>query len=241
LSNIATNTIYITVEDTTNPVISSPADILYDEGDTGNTLTWTITDLSTGTYTVYRNLTDITTTLTWTSGTPIELNIDGLSFGVYNFYIIARDEANNLAADNVIVTVIEVDTTDPVIDSPTDIEYVESVSGNVISWHATDINADTYTISRDGSQVQSDTWDSATPIDYNVDGLTEGVYEFTIEVFDSFGNSKSDTVIVTVTEAVATDDPKDDDDDGNGVVIVVVVVVALGAAGAGAFVYMKKK
>ncbi|MBY9005441.1 MAG: endo-1,4-beta-xylanase, partial [Candidatus Lokiarchaeota archaeon] len=48
----------------------------------------------------------------------------------------------------------------PSIDQPLDISYIEGDTGNIISWTATDSDPSTYTISRDGSQVQSGSWTS---------------------------------------------------------------------------------
>ena len=178
------------------------------------------------------------TTGSWTSGVVINLDVNLLAVGIHNFTIVVSDVSGNFAVDTVIVTVTE-DTTDPVINSPDNITYAEGLSGIDITWIATDLYEDNFTISRNGTQVHSDNWDTGVAINFNVDGLAAGVYIFEIEVFDLSGNSATDSVTVTVTGSDTTGEPKDDD--GNGVIIVVVAVLALGAAGAGVFVYMKKK
>ncbi|MBY9005505.1 MAG: glycoside hydrolase family 5 protein, partial [Candidatus Lokiarchaeota archaeon] len=50
--------------------------------------------------------------------------------------------------------------TPPSINHPFDLSYIEGDTGNIISWTATDSDPSTYTISRDGSQVQSGSWTS---------------------------------------------------------------------------------
>ena len=86
--------------------ISSPADITYVNGATGNSISWTITASSTGTkdYIIYRNGT-IVTTGSWTSGSPVSITIDGLAVGVYNYTINAMDSSAGQVQDTVIVTV----------------------------------------------------------------------------------------------------------------------------------------
>jgi hypothetical protein len=227
------------VSDTITPIISSPEDFSYEEGESIGP-SWTITDFGAGTYTVYLD-DEVFVSSDWISGNTIGVFDDSLAIGEHNFTIFVMDQSGNFAVDTVIVTVLEVDTFDPIISSPVDITYSEGETSNIISWTATDLNAATYVITRNGTEVDTGSWVSGTAITFDVDGLAEGVYTFTIEVIDQKGNTASDTVIVTVTGADTTGDPKDDDDGGNVVIIVIVVVVALGGAGAGAFVYMKKK
>ncbi len=111
------------------------------------------------------------------------------------------DYEGNSNSDDVKVTVI--DTTTPEISTPSDIEYTEGETGNVITWIATDLNPSFYTIYRDTDLiVDSEIWYSDTPIIIYVDGLTEGIYTFVITVMDLAGKTAEDTVIVTVIPSV---------------------------------------
>ena len=56
--------------------------------------------------------------------------------------------------------------------------------------------------------IKSDTWTSGSSIVLSVDGLTIGTYGYVITVYDTSGNSASDTVSVQVTEI-----PTDNEDD----------------------------
>ena len=91
--------------------ITSPNDITYEFGQTGHNITWSITDTYAFTplYTVYQN--DVVNrTESWTSGTPIIVDIDNLDPGVYNYTIIATDGYGGSIQDEVIVTVVNADT-----------------------------------------------------------------------------------------------------------------------------------
>jgi len=80
-----------------------------------------------------------------------------------------------------------------------------SYTGQSKSWTATDENPDTYTIELQGSDIVagSTVWTSGVNITYNVtDGFVPGVYTYKITFTDESGNSISNTVTVTIKEAI---------------------------------------
>ena len=91
----------------------------------------------------------------------------------------------------------------PFIDSPPDIEYEYLEIGNRITWTPSDPNPDNYTIFRNGTAVASGGWNGSS-ISILVDWLIPGVYEYTLNVQNIGGYSNSDTVIVVVTQPIAT-------------------------------------
>ncbi len=95
------------------------------------------------------------------------------------------------------------DNTNPTIDSPDDVTYEEDETGNSIPWTATDTNPYMYSITKDGVVVKEGYWESGEGIEINVDGLSVGDYTYVCTVNDTGGNSASDEVTVTVTEAVS--------------------------------------
>jgi hypothetical protein len=97
--------------------INSPEDLTFDIGQTGHNITWVITDtaVSTPGYTIYQNGT-VNVTGSWTSGSPIIMDLDPFGVGVYNVTIIATDGYGGMAEDEIIVTVRSEGTTDTRID-----------------------------------------------------------------------------------------------------------------------------
>lgn len=92
----------------------------------------------------------------------------------------------------------------PIIDEPTDISYEEGMTGNTIEWTLGDQNPGVYEVYMNNSLfVSSTTWSNGT-VTVNIDGLTVGVYDFTIYVYDLSGNMVSDTVMVTVIDPTPT-------------------------------------
>ena len=95
------------VVDSTAPVITSPADISYEEGTTGNLISWTGTDDNPGTFTITRDGQEVAKG-DWNSGTAITINVDGLAAGAtYTFIITIYDSRDNSVFDFVTVTVEE--------------------------------------------------------------------------------------------------------------------------------------
>ncbi len=196
-------------EDLFSPIIDEPTDISYEEGMTGNTIEWTLGDQNPGVYEVYMNNSLFVSSTSWSNGT-VTVNIDGLTVGIYNFTIYVYDLSGNMASDTVMVTVInshtgnEQDPFPPIIDEPTDISYEEGMTGNTIEWTLGDQNPGVYEVYMNNSLfVSSTTWSNGT-VTVNIDGLTVGVYDFTIYVYDLSGNMVSDTVMVTVIDPTPT-------------------------------------
>ena len=100
----ASDSVEVTVTDNAAPILNSPSDVIYTEGDTGNNIIWIATDNNPATYVVYKDGVSYDTN-TWTSGLSIVVSIDGLSSSQYNFTIVVVDQAGNSEKDTVIVGV----------------------------------------------------------------------------------------------------------------------------------------
>jgi surface protein len=187
--------------ESTPPVLNSPSDILYEEGSTGNEIFWSVGDKYPYMYNVTKDGLIFVSDTVWSNGT-IVINIDGLLVGLYNFTIFVYDSSFNLAKDTVMVTII--DSIIPDLNQPGDITYDQGTTGNEIVWTVGDRNPDVYNVTKDGSIFVTDTvWSNGT-ITVDIDGLSVGEYEFTINVYDLYGNVATHTVIVTVNQ-VTTD------------------------------------
>lgn len=204
VNHASSDSVLVTVmEDANPPTITSPDDIAYSEGSTGNSILWSVEDRSSGNYTVFRNG-SVVEQGEWTSSpTTLNVSIDGLSLGTYNYTVEAIDLHEYRATDTVIVEVI--DTIDPTIDSPSDVMYMEGETGNSITWNFEDTNLDSYVIMRDSLVVKNGTLSSSSAvIEISVDGLERGIYNYTIVVSDVAGNTVSDTVYVLVDSSTTT-------------------------------------
>ncbi|MHA1637993.1 MAG: hypothetical protein ACTSUB_08260, partial [Candidatus Thorarchaeota archaeon] len=212
---ITTDSVNVTiVDDTEVPIVSSPDDIVFNEGDTGYNITWTAYDNNPLYYVIYRDDSMVTTGL-WNSSSEIFVYVlDGLPAGVFNFSIIVSDLVFN-STDCVIVTVIPgEDTTFPTIDEPDDIVYVEGETGNIIIWTPYDLHPNWYEIRLNGTLVQWGHWNSSSEtISINVDGHDIGFYVYELLVCDiTWVQNTTDIVEVVVlpnTESIDVDSPPD--------------------------------
>ncbi|MCH8905911.1 MAG: hypothetical protein IH840_02390 [Candidatus Heimdallarchaeota archaeon] len=192
----------VTVLDNTQPVITSPADYQYNEGDTNNRLIWVANDINPLNYTIYLDNETYSEDF-WTSGTNITINIDDLTRGQYNFTILVRDEAGNQNADTILVVVV--DWTAPVFqEMEIDITFSEDTGGNTLSWLVNDSYEYTYDIYENQVLVQSANWTTGSSIVFLLDHLRKGVHNITITIYDQSLNQLTQTVTITVLDATST-------------------------------------
>ncbi|MCG3220277.1 MAG: hypothetical protein H7641_02760, partial [Candidatus Heimdallarchaeota archaeon] len=189
------DTVEVEVTSTAPPSIDDVADFDYEEGDTGNSITWHPSDANPDYYSITRDGTIIDDG-PWLGG-DINIDIDGLVYGSYTFVCFVNDTEGQSASDTVVITVI--DNVMPTLNSPSDIVYDEGDTGNNIIWIATDNNPATYILYREGVQIATNSWSSGVSIVISVDGLSAASYNYTIVVFDEAGNLVKDEVTVGVT------------------------------------------
>jgi len=88
------------------PSINSPANINYEAGDTGNSITWIATDDNPTTYTIILDGTQVDSG-SWSSGSQITINVDDLSIGTHIYTCTVTDGDGQTDSDSVTVTVSE--------------------------------------------------------------------------------------------------------------------------------------
>ena len=104
-----TDTVFVNVTpDTTPPVVDSPPDVDYDEGQTGNTITWNIYDPNPRIWEIYIDGEFDSMGMWDTPHDVVMINIDGLPVGIHNCTIIVYDDNWANSTDTVIVSVIPV-------------------------------------------------------------------------------------------------------------------------------------
>ncbi|TET10376.1 MAG: DUF4350 domain-containing protein [Candidatus Thorarchaeota archaeon] len=95
----------------------------------------------------------------------------------------------------------------PTINHPDDVTYMETETGNDITWTPTaDAGPWEYVFSVNGTPVQGGSWTGA-PLTFSVDGVNASITEYELTVFDKLGFGASDLVILDVTEFVPTTTP----------------------------------
>ncbi|MBN1216006.1 MAG: exo-alpha-sialidase [Candidatus Lokiarchaeota archaeon] len=90
------------------------------------------------------------------------------------------------------------DKAPPILDLSSDFSYREGETGNFIYWQANDMHPAIYSISRNGSNIESDFWRNMELNSINIDGLTAGLYIYRFNISDQFGYYNIDTITITV-------------------------------------------
>jgi FlaG/FlaF family flagellin (archaellin) len=196
--NEASDTVIVIVIDATDPLINSPADLEFVEGEAGHRITWSVNDDHPG---IYELLQDGKRVARGPWEPPeVSISLDGLSYGQYNYTLVIYDESFNEASDTAIVIVI--DTTDPLIDTPADQEFAEGETGHRITWSVNDDHPSIYELLQDGERVDGGSWESPE-ISISLDGLSYDQYNYTLIIYDESLNEASDTVIVTILDGIS--------------------------------------
>ena len=163
--NRALDTVLVKVFPTGAPELSTPEDITYEEGVTGQIITWTAGDRHPETYVIYINSVQVATG-TWSNGT-ITWKGDELTQGTYNMTLMVQDAAWNRVSDTVWITVTPPTPTVTVV-SPMGGEQWSGVQN--ITWTASSFQADLLTYAVSYSYDGGQTWIQLTT------GLTDPFY-----------------------------------------------------------------
>lgn len=198
--NVAVDTVLISVIDTIPPTYSVMGAYTIEYG-SGDGVPFAINDFytwdSSGTLWIYENGT-LTNTTVLTSNTSIVYHLDGTDLGVYNITYVYEDASSNGLTCMGWVTLE--DTTAPTCSNINDFSMIEGDMNIWMNWTCSDFLPDSYLITLNESTVlASGSWDGSD-INYLLDnaGLRDGVWNITLTLYDTSGNSVVRTTIVTV-------------------------------------------
>jgi hypothetical protein len=101
--------VLITIEDETTPWSNTPSDATYASG-TPAVIPWILyDDIAGGMYQVLRNGTSYTSWEGWANGINLNVEIDTLSVGIWNYTILYNDSANLWGTPNTVIITITLD------------------------------------------------------------------------------------------------------------------------------------
>ncbi len=184
------------------PEIEGPDDVAFYFSETGFSLTWNVTDEYIDKYVLTRDGTEIASGLLNPDAPFVTYGLDELAIGLYVFTLSVNDTSGNIATDDTTVTVNR-DDVDPMITyEPPDLTYAQGATNIIRNWTATDDFKSTYIIEINGIVVVSEAWESDT-IEFDFAGLSLGIHEVVLTVYDLGGNTASSSVTVNVSLAVA--------------------------------------
>ncbi|MFW9930312.1 MAG: hypothetical protein ACFFD1_13030, partial [Candidatus Thorarchaeota archaeon] len=165
------------------PSISHPKDVTYELGTGNNSLSWVAIDRNPFNYSISRNGEVILPNQTWISNESIDIPINGLGVGSYNYTISIEDIWGNQTTDLVVVQVR--DTTSPTI-------LILNPKEKQIFNISTGLTSITYSyVVNDLSNYKVLIMLNKTEISDigKLENLTPGYYILNVTAVDEFGNS----------------------------------------------------
>ncbi len=195
--NFAQDTVTVNVVDTSSPIIITPGSIQMYEGETGRSIIWTVSDAHPSTYEIYIDEA-LETSDSWSSSISISLN--GLEFGVHEYFLIVYDEFMNSANSTVEVNVVDV--TNPTVVPLDDLAIELGTLGEALIWSCDDFHPDSYLIIVNAIEMESGIW-NGSDISYLLNGLDLGNHVLILTVYDTTGLNATDEVNVLVSDTTA--------------------------------------
>ncbi len=133
----------------------------------------------------------------WINTTEYTYNFTGYGIGVYDLVLVVMDQNDNIAEDEITLTIHEVDV--PVIVGPESAEYYITETGNTIQWNITDDYVNMFTVYRGSEELESGDINPDEPfVIVSIDGLSAGTYEYMLSANDTSGNTATHNVTVQV-------------------------------------------
>ncbi|MCD4843066.1 MAG: PGF-pre-PGF domain-containing protein [Methanosarcinales archaeon] len=192
-------TVTITFSDDIAPVITHPPDVTIDQGDEGDSIVWTITELNPDMCRVYKNGEEFISPREYYDGEEITVSIDTSATGTQIYSLFATDTSGNEASDQ--VEVIISDTDDPVITHPPDVTIDQLGEGGSIVWIITEPNPDRYWVHKNGEEfISPEGYYDGDEITVLIDTSATGTQTYSLFATDTSGNEASDQVEVIISD-----------------------------------------
>ncbi|MCY3415096.1 MAG: BspA family leucine-rich repeat surface protein [Candidatus Heimdallarchaeota archaeon] len=205
--NSIADTVFITIQDTTSPQVSNPADKTEQKGSEYR-IEWSISDLDPESYIIMYNSSEILREPWEYTSLTISWPVNQLEVGYYNITLVVQDGSGNTASDSVMITII--DTTEPEINE----EEIKNANKNVEAGGTMVVFVDDENeivkleYSWDGENFEEATAINGTNtlvldektryyFELNVPEELEGEQQLSLKATDAFGNTR--TISMTIT------------------------------------------
>ncbi|MHA2066364.1 MAG: hypothetical protein ACXABY_18490, partial [Candidatus Thorarchaeota archaeon] len=176
------------------PTVDSPTDMTIEVGSRTESVVWNAYSDRPDHFSIVRNSFEILNE-PWDGG-PINLPLEEDNLGAEEFHLTVYDELGFSAADTVAVT--KEDTTSPLLISVTENpEYEEGTVWYLVNWTFDERFPDSFAFYINETYETGGSWDGSL-ISVNAGHLSPGVYNLTLFVSDTSGNSASEMVYLTV-------------------------------------------
>jgi len=176
------------------PFITPPDRLQYYEAVPSSPLQWHLYDTYPSFYLLYEDG-SLLGNYTWVDQSHIvNVDINDLTIGVYNYTIHAFDTDRNSTISSVLVSILELPPL--LVEGPRDLDIEPNTSGYNITWNISSFEPVNYTVFRNSTAITKGYTTQSTFV-LPLGGLSVGAYNFTIFVFNS-QQECSDTVFAFV-------------------------------------------
>ena len=165
------------------------------------TIPWILTDdYGAGYYRVFVNLSP-SAWQPWVNNTPVNYPINTTIGGTFDYVIQFNDSVGNLGTTDLVIVIVQPDSTPPTSTSPNNITTTRSGT-ETIDWVLTDnVASGYYRVVVNSTPSNWNTWTNNTNLQYPINRTIPGIFNYTIEFNDSAGISGTpDTVFVTILD-----------------------------------------
>ncbi|MCH8906308.1 MAG: hypothetical protein IH840_04385 [Candidatus Heimdallarchaeota archaeon] len=132
--NVNSDEVIVTIKDTGVPVMSTPPDLFFFEGEEGNVINWLVGDDDPTFFTLEENLTlnDLLINTSWVFLDFIQLDLNEFRSGQYAFTLTLHDASNNTISDTVNVQIYPVNPFRPSSNTTSTSNFFRDIDPNII-------------------------------------------------------------------------------------------------------------
>ncbi len=194
------DTVIVTVLPSDEPLINPHGDISVEVTSTIG-VSWVINGANSDKYIVYLDGAVFENGV-WVPGF-VNITLTNLGVGSYNLTLFINDTLGQISVDYFILTIV--DSTAPTLVHSGNLTYVAGQTNNIITFTPYDnYSPGTYNVTIDGTTGSNLVWGNGTTYQINVDGLSVGLHTIIIKLTDSYSNSISAIIEVTVLDPAVT-------------------------------------
>jgi hypothetical protein len=191
----------LTIKDVIAPQILPITNFVYEPNYVANWFEFHIDETNPASYSLYHNDVSINNGSLHSYYQKVLVDLEFLTSGAHTFRLEMTDKFGNIGQGS--VQVVALDFTPPSIAGSSFVLMSEGSLGNNLTWTIFENNPQSYSIYRNGTQVDSGTLNATgglTNLTYGLDSLELGFYEFVLTITDDSGQTNSVTSFVQVQD-----------------------------------------
>ena len=199
-NTFATDTVKITVRDTTEPELITPPEVEFSITNIQRFFLWKAIDWHPRNYQFILD-TQLITNGSWINNHDNVLQLSNHVVGTYNYTLIVFDHFNNNKTQTIKVTIY--DKLKPVITPVANRSYELGHETLPIIWMITDDTPDYFKVYKNDSLLLTNFWETEQILSINITNLPVGTHNYTLVAYDHRQNVASTSVFIKIEDTTA--------------------------------------